>query len=145
MDEIVIRKLKEDDADEIIRIEKAITRAPNGLDLKRIVEEQVRKKGDASYVALLDDKIVGYMISYITSGNFGVNKCAWISVLGVDPKYMDRGIGKKLGEKTFEHYRKQGISDVFTTVRWDQTDLLSFFKILGFERSNFLHLRKRLD
>lgn len=145
MDEILIRRLREDDADEIIRIEAAITQTPDGLDLKRIVEDQVHRKGDASYAAVIGDKIVGYIISYITSGNFGVNKCAWISVLGVDPKYMDQGIGKRLGEKTFEHYKEQGICDVFTTVRWDHTDLLSFFKTLGFERSNFLHLRKRLD
>ncbi len=145
MDEIVIRRLTNDDADEIIRIERAITHTPGELDLKEIVEDHVSRKGDASYVAVLDGKIVGYMISYITTGNFGVNKCAWISILGVDPKYMDQGIGRRLGEEIFEYYREQGISDVFTTVRWDHTDLLSFFKTLGFDRSNFLHLRKRLD
>ena len=145
MDEIVIRRLKNDDADEIIRIERAITHTPGGLDLKEIIEDHLSRKGDASHVAMLDGKIVGYMISYITTGNFGVNKCAWISILGVDPKYMDQGIGRRLGEKIFEYYREQNISDVFTTVRWDHTDLLSFFKTLGFDRSNFLHLRKRLD
>lgn len=145
MNKILIRKLREEDADAIIRIEAAITPMQDVLDLKKIVEDQVRRKGDASYVAVMGDRVVGYMISYITSGNFGVNKCAWISMLGVDPKYMDQGIGKELGEKIFQYYRGQGIIEIFTTVRWDHTDLLSFFKTLGFDRSNFLHLRKGLD
>ncbi len=145
MDEILIRKLREEDADAIIQIEAAITPAQDGLDLKRIVEDQVHRKGDASYVAVMGDRVVGYMISYITSGNFGVNKCAWISVLGVDPKYMDRGIGKELGERIFQHYKALGVKEIFTTVRWDHTDLLSFFKTLGFDRSSFIHLRKGLD
>jgi hypothetical protein len=29
-------------------------------------------------------------------------------------------------------------------VRWDSTDMLSFFKTLGFDRSNFINLRKVL-
>ena len=145
MDEILIRKLRKEDADAIIRIEEAITQVQDGLDLKQIVEEQVHRKGDASYVAVLEDRIVGYMISYITTGNFGVNKCAWISVLGVDPNYMDRGIGKDLGERIFENYKEQGVKEIFTTVNWDHTDLLSFFKTLGFDRSNFIHLRKALE
>jgi len=145
VDEILIRRLRAEDVDEIIRIEAAITRTQDGLDLKRIVEDQVHSEGDASYVAVIENKIAGYMISYITSRNFGVHKCAWISVLGVDPRHMDQGIGKRLGEKIFEHYREQGISDVFTTVKWDQTDLLSFFRTLGFDRSDFIHLRKQLD
>ncbi len=145
MDEILIRKLRKEDADAIIRIEEAITQVQDGLDLKQIVEEQVHRKGDASYVAVLEDRIVGYMISYITTGNFGVNKCAWISVMGVDPNYMDRGIGKDLGERIFENYKEQGVKEIFTTVNWDHTDLLSFFKTLGFDRSNFIHLRKALE
>jgi len=34
--------------------------------------------------------------------------------------------------------------NVFTLVRWDSADMLSFFKTLGFDRSNFINLRKTL-
>ena len=145
MDEILIRRVRNDDADEIIRIEAAITQEPGELDLRPIIEERSERRGDANFVAELEGKVIGYMFSSITSGSFGVNKSAWISVLGVDPKFMGQGIGKKLAETIFKYYREQGIKDVFTSVKWDYADQLSFFKTLGFERSDFLHLRKGLD
>ena len=144
MENVLIRRLKREDADDIGRIESAITREPGSLDAKRIVEEQVERTGGASFVAELKGRVVGYMISYIISGNFGVDRSAWISFFGVDPQYMGQGIGMKLAERIFEVYQEQDITNVFTSVRWDSTDLLSFFKTLGFERSDFIHLRKEL-
>ena len=52
------------------------------------------------------------------------------------------GIGAGMAEELFEYYRNQEVENVYTSVRWDSTDLLSFFKTLGFDRSNFINLRK---
>ena len=84
------------------------------------------------------------MVSYILTLGFGIEKSAWIATLGVNPEFMGQGIGKKLGEKLFDYYHAQGIENVYTSVRWDSTDLLSFFKTLGFDRSNFINLRKQI-
>lgn len=47
-----------------------------------------------------EGKVVGFMISYIISGGFGLlNKSAWIVMLGVDPEFMGQGIGKKLAQE----------------------------------------------
>lgn len=145
MDDVLIRRLKKEDADEIMNIEATIGPIPNQIDLKRIIEEEIELEGGASYVAEYRGRIVGYMMSHITSGNFGMDKSAWISVLGVSPKYMGMGIGMRLADTIFKHYQQLGITNVFTSVRWDSTDLLSFFKTLGFDRSNFINLRKILD
>jgi hypothetical protein len=53
-------------------------------------------------------------------------------------------VGKKLAEEIFRVYLKKGITNIYTSVRWDSVDLLSFFKTLGFDRSNFINLRKEL-
>jgi len=34
---------------------------------------------------------------------------------------------------------------VYTAARWDSVDLLSFFKSVGFNRSNFINLYKKLN
>ena len=96
-------------------------------------------------MAVIDGKVVGYMISYIIFGGFGLEKSAWIATLGVDPKFMGQGIGKKLAEEIQAVYQEKGINDIYTSVRWDSVDLLSFFKTLGFDRSNFINLRKVLN
>jgi ribosomal protein S18 acetylase RimI-like enzyme len=149
MDELVknlqIRKIKAEDASDIGNIQTAITKSPTNIDFRQIIEDQVRKDEDVSFVAEIDGRVVGYMISYIVVGGFGLEKGAWIATLGVDPRFMGQGIGKKLAEEILEVYRKKGINDIYTSVRWDSVDLLSFFKTLGFDRSNFINLRKELD
>ncbi|MCK5255012.1 MAG: GNAT family N-acetyltransferase [Deltaproteobacteria bacterium] len=149
MDELVenlqIRKIKAEDASDIGSIQAAITKLPTNIDFRQIIEDQVRKDEDVSFVAEIDGRVVGYMISYIVFGGFGLEKGAWIATLGVDPKFMGQGIGKRLAEEILEVYRKKGINDIYTSVRWDSVDLLSFFKTLGFDRSNFINLRKELD
>jgi ribosomal protein S18 acetylase RimI-like enzyme len=142
--DVQIRRLRKEDAADIKKIDAAVTKGSSALDFERMTGEEVDRTVDASFVAEMDGKVVGYMISYFTSGSFGVDKCAWIAMFGVDPKIMGQGIGKRLAEEIFNLCKRRGITDVFTSVRWDSTDILSFFKTLGFERSDFINLRKIL-
>jgi len=141
----LIRRIRIEDADDMGRIMAAITQASEKIDFRQIIEEQVQSDKDASFVAEIDGKVVGFMISHIVYGGFGLEKSAWIVTLGVEPQFMGRDIGKKLAEEIFRVYRDRGIQYVFTSVRWDSADLLSFFKTLDFERSSFINLRKELD
>ncbi len=144
MENLKIRKIKLEDAPAISRIQASITNTPAFIDFQQVLERQAHEE-DASLVAELDGEIAGYMISYIVFGGFGLEKSAWIATLGVHPKFMGQGIGKKLAEEILEVYRKEGIHDIFTSVLWDSVDLLSFFKTLGFDRSNFINLKKELN
>ncbi|MBI4633110.1 MAG: GNAT family N-acetyltransferase [Deltaproteobacteria bacterium] len=114
-------------------------------DFGQVIAKQTQSKDDASFVAEIKGAIVGYLISYILSGSFGIEKSAWVAMLGVDPKFMGQGIGEMLAGEALKYYRAQGIKDIYTSVLWDSTDLLSFFKTLGFSRSNFINLHKRLE
>ena len=145
VDKVQIRKLVKEDAHEISRIYAAITRKEVDSDFKRVVEEHALRDDQACFVAEHEDKVVGFMISYILTAGFGITKSAWIATLGVDPNFMGMGIGASLAEEIFKYYKTQGIENVYTSVRWDSTDLLSFFKTLGFDRSNFINLRKVIE
>lgn len=144
-EKILIRRMKKSDAEAIGKIDAAITKVPSQLDFKQIVSEEIKRAVDTSYVAEIKGKVVGFMISYMTYGNFGADRCAWIAMFGVDPKWMGQGIGKRLAEEIFKVYKEKGVTEVFTSVRWDATDILSFFKTLGFERSNFINLWKKVE
>ena len=145
MDKVQIRKLQKNDADEVSRIYAAITMQPVDPDFKGVVEEHAQRADQACFVAEQDGKVVGFMISYILTAGFGEAKSAWIATVGVDPNFMGQGIGAGMAQKIFEIYKTAGIEKVYTTVRWDSTDLLSFFKTLGFDRSNFINLRKVIE
>jgi ribosomal protein S18 acetylase RimI-like enzyme len=144
-DNFIIRSMKIEDADDIGRIQASITKSPAKIDFRQVIEEQIQSDKDASFVAEVDNRIVGFMISYIVYGGFGLEKSAWIATLGVDPQFMGQGIGKRLAKEILRACRDMGIKHVFTSVRWDSVDLLSFFKTLDFDRSNFINLRKELD
>ena len=66
-------------------------------------------------------------------------------MIAFNTERMGQGIGRGLAKEIFKDYKEKGVTDVFTSVSWDSTDLLSFFKTLGFDRSNFINLRKTLD
>ena len=145
MDKVRIRRLQKEDADEISRIYAAITMKPVSKDFIRVIEEHASKENDACFVAERQGKVMGFMISYILTAGFGMPNSAWIATLGVDPNFMGQGIGASLAREIFKYYKDKGIENVYTSVRWDSTDMLSFFKTLGFDRSNFINLRKTID
>jgi predicted N-acetyltransferase YhbS len=145
MENLRIRKIQVEDAEAIRRIHEEITKSPVKIDFGRIIRDQEQKGEDASFVAELEGKIVGYMISYTVNAGFGLDKSAWIATLGVDPRFMGQGIGRQLAEAVFHAYRELGVRHILTSVRWDSVDMLSFFKTLGFDRSDFINLLKEIE
>ena len=144
LEDLQIRPVRIDDAADISRIQAAITSTPIKIDFKRVIKDRIRRGVGASFVAEVQGNIVGYMISYTVYAGFGIEKSAWIATLGVDPKFMGKGIGQTLAREVFRFYREKGVKKIFTSVSWDSVDLLSFFKTLGFDRSNFINLNKDL-
>jgi ribosomal protein S18 acetylase RimI-like enzyme len=142
VDNLLIRRVKKEDSKDIARIYTSIVKRYEEIDFDRIIREQVRNTGMANYVAEIKGNVVGFIISYTLSGGFGIDKSAWIAMVGVDPKSMGKGIGKAMAEEVFRFYKDKGIDNIYTSVRWDSTDLLSFFKTLRFDRSDFINLSK---
>ena len=144
-DTVNIREITLNDAQAIQNIRKAITADDADVDSIKLVEHQVRKKKDkSSLVAEINGNVAGYMISTTLYAGFGMKKSAWIMAIGVHPDYMGQGIGLALASKICESYKDEGIEHIYSSVRWDSTDVLSFFKKLGFERSEFINLKKRI-
>jgi ribosomal protein S18 acetylase RimI-like enzyme len=139
-----IRPMRPEDSDEISRIYGEITKKPVEADFASLIQAQAQGKESACFVAELDGRVVGFMISYILTLGFGIERSAWIATMGVEPRCMGQGIGARLADEIFKSYEAQGIRRVYTSVRWDSTDLLSFFRTLDFERSDFINLTKKL-
>lgn len=144
--EVSIRRLRAEDADEIQEIYGLITNKPVNSDFRRLVLERAQEAGhEAHFVAELDGSVVGFMISYILPFGFGAEECAYIATMGVHPKHMGEGIGAGMVGKVFQFYKSKGVVRVYASIRWDSTDLLSFCKTMGFERSEYINLKKELE
>jgi ribosomal protein S18 acetylase RimI-like enzyme len=144
-DRVKIKEITLDDAEAIQDIRRSISEDDADVDFTKIIERQIAEGADkSSLVAKIDGQVVGYMISTSLLAGFGIKKSAWIMAIGVLPDFMGQGIGLKLAERICDIYREKGIKHIYSSVRWDSTDVLSFFKKLGFERSEFINLKKKL-
>ncbi|MCK4768574.1 MAG: GNAT family N-acetyltransferase [Desulfobacula sp.] len=144
-DTVNIREITLNDAEAIQNIRKAISEDDAEVNFVKNIQRQIFEGTDnSSLVAQINGTVVGYMISTSLYAGFGIKRSAWIMAIGVHPGYMGQGIGLKLARKTCEIYKEKGIKNIYSSVRWDSTDVLSFFKKLGFERSEFINLKKKL-
>ncbi len=97
MEDILIRELAIKDVEEISDIYSGIIQKPVKPDFKELIQRHAERKEDLCFVAESGGKVIGFMVSYILTLGFGIEKSAWIATLGVAPEYMGQGIGKKLG------------------------------------------------
>ncbi|MBS3919900.1 MAG: GNAT family N-acetyltransferase [Deltaproteobacteria bacterium] len=142
---IKIRKIKAEDFSEIVTIQESILQKKVSKKWVQMAEHHLKKEESLGFVALKDGQVSGFIIGQIKGEGFGLEQSGWIEVVGVHPRQMGVGIGRALAEKLFQIFKKKGIRDIHTTVRWDAGDMLSFFKEIGFDRSPFINLRKDLD
>jgi ribosomal protein S18 acetylase RimI-like enzyme len=143
--DIKIRKIEAEDVPEIVSIQESILQKKISKKWIQMVEGHLKKEEALGFVALKDGHVVGFIIGEIKGEGFGLEQSGWIEVVGVHPRQMGIGIGRILAEKLFSFFRKKGIHDIHTSVRWDAGDMLSFFKAIGFDRSPFINLRRHLD
>jgi ribosomal protein S18 acetylase RimI-like enzyme len=145
LEEPIIREIRLEDAQAIENIRAAISPQDANVDFLKLVKQQASDgNGSASLVAELNGKVVGYMISTTLYAGFGIRKSAWIMAIGVHPDYMGQGIGLALANRVCDIYRDKEVESIYSSVMWDSIDVLSFFKKLGFKRSEFINLKKDL-
>ena len=144
MKAIKTHQIKAEDVPQIIAIQQAITQKKVSRRWVQMVENHLRKQDAVGFVATRDNKVIGFIVGEVKGEGFGLEQSGWIEVVGVHPSQMGVGIGHALAHRLFQSFKRKGIRDVYTAVRWDAVDMLSFFKSIGFDRSEFINLIRRL-
>ncbi len=141
---VTVRSIRKADVSDMVRIEREITGSSRLDALEEMLQDHL-SHGDPELLlgAEVEGKLVGFLIGEIRPWEFGEDEAiAWIEVVGVDPKFQGRGIGRQLGEAFLRNLREKGSMRVRTMVPWDSGDLITYFKALGFDRSNFIALER---
>jgi GNAT superfamily N-acetyltransferase len=114
--------------------------------LKETVERHINRNEPLMNIAAeLDGELIGFVIGEVRAWEFGQSeKTGWIKVLGVDPEFQGKGVGRKLGEALLDNFKASGIRSVRTLVNWYEGDLLSYFRRLGFNVLNIIPLETKL-
>lgn len=142
---ITVRPMGENDIVQAVEIHRKVLREGLGQGTDYSIEElflsSIKKSPKTCLVAIIENMVVGFVIGRIKQWGFGVERSGWIEMIEVDPKFMGKSIGKKLGESIIKSFRQEGIKEVYTSVKWDSGDLISFFKSVGFDKSSFINLK----
>jgi ribosomal protein S18 acetylase RimI-like enzyme len=143
--DLKIRPLGELDIEEIGAIDEKIGGRYQPEVWERRVGYYLRRDPEASLVAEADGKVVGFMFGEIRSGEFGLEEpTGWIEVLGVDPDFRGRAVGRQMAEAMLDYFRSQGAVRVRTFVDEKMDDIRRFFTALGFEPASLTPFVKTL-
>ncbi len=143
---IKLRKLTAGDIPQVIAIHSALTKKKAYRRwVQKMVKDHLRKQEGVGFVAEKKGQMVGFIIGEMKGEGFGLEKSGWLEVVMVHPRHMGTGVGYAMARKLFDYFKRRGIRDVYTSVKWDAVDMLSFFKSLGFDRSTFINLIKHVD
>jgi N-acetylglutamate synthase-like GNAT family acetyltransferase len=140
-----IRKMTPKDIPQIFEIQESITKTKLGRGWITSMERHLKKPDVVGFVAAKSNHAEGFIVAEIMGPGFGLEQSGWIEVVGVYPRSMGLGIGKQLADRLFAYFKSKGIHDIYTAVQWDAVDMLSFFKSIGFDRSEFINLGKHLE
>ena len=133
--EVRIRPLTIQDLDAIVEIDRKVlgTSRPDYWKLK--LELPNTKYPLSCLVAEHRGNVIGFIVGEVSGWEFGVpDTIGWISTIGVDPAYQNRGVARALSQTFILNLKKIGVSVVYTLVNWNDWDLLKFFRAMGFTR-----------
>lgn len=142
---IKTRRIRLEDIPRIIAIHESIRKSRASKEWLEATGKRIRRGQRIGFVAIKNRQVVGFIFGEIKGEGFGLEQSGWIEFVGVEPSHMGIGIGQAMVSRLLDFFRKKGIPEVYTAVQWDSVDMLSFFKSLGFDRSPFINLKKRLD
>jgi ribosomal protein S18 acetylase RimI-like enzyme len=98
-------------------------------------------------VAELEGIVIGFIVGEVSGWQFGIpDTIGWISTIGVDPAYQNRGVARRLCQEFIKNLKAIGVSIVYTLVNWSDWDLLKFFRTMGFTRGgDMINLELKLE
>jgi ribosomal protein S18 acetylase RimI-like enzyme len=144
--DIDVRAVRRTDLDQVIAIDTAVT----GLEKRAYWTSVYRRYGTVGrgeqkfLVALVDGRVVGYVIGEVRDWEFGSPPCGWVFAISVDPQVRLAGIGTRLLEAISAVFRRAGVKKLRTLLARDNTLILSFFRSQGLMAGPLLSLERDL-
>ena len=143
--DVQIRPLDELDIGAMVKIDEKVTGRYRPDEWERRAAYYIRRDPEASLVAEVGGKVVGFMRGEVRAGEFGLDEpTGWIEVLGVDPAQQGKAIGRQLAEAMLKHFKARGATKVRTLVDEEMEHISRFFVSLGFQPAPLQPYEKRL-
>ena len=151
MSAITVRPIRDEDIEEIIRIDKRLTgeeKSGHWRGRLRIYTTQApdiveQLSPDLCQVAEVDGRVAGFIVGDVQSWQFGIPRCGRIVAIGIHPDHARHGVGTKLLEALVGYFDKLELPRVQCLVK-PGDPLEGFFHSARFEPTPWVTLERPL-
>lgn len=134
----IIRKMLPGDLRAIVEIDKKIIGKDRAASWPQHVNRYLeRYYPPLCHVAEIDGKVVGFIFGDVRGWEYALPPGGWIDLMGIDPDYHRRGIGKKLVDAFVKECRQHKMK-THVTMRSSDERVQFFFQSSGFKRGNII-------
>jgi len=135
---LIIRNYTSDDRDQVIGLWEACRLIVQGNDPYKDIELKMEFQPELFFVASLDDKIVGTVMTGY-DGHRG-----YLNYLGIHPMYRSKGYGKSLVEFSVHKLKELRCPKLNIQIRNTNTGVTGFYQKLGFTDHEVKGMQMRL-
>jgi GNAT superfamily N-acetyltransferase len=142
--EILTRSVESTDLEAIVRIDEKLGGEARQAYWRERLELAGLRPPWMSLVAETDGRVVGFLFGWVGASEFGMAEpTGWIDLIGVDPAYRGRGVGRALVDRFVQSGQElRAIAKVATLIDLDQSDIREFFTRRGFHHGRMVHLER---
>lgn len=129
-----LRPLDLQDLDKVSEIESEIVgHQRRGFLEKRFAASAAYPESFVTSAAVEDGTVAGYAFARLQEGEFGtVGTVAALDIVGVDPKFQGKGVGRALIADIEQQLKQKGVATLRTQIDWSDHRMTSFFSSAGF-------------
>jgi len=140
-----VRRMAPSDVHAILALDREIGSGRGLLADKDMAASQTGGRLDLSFVAEVDHKIVGFIMTQLVYLMIPFAEVCIIQGILVHPKYQEGGIGRRLMEGFLDHCRSEGINTVRALIPERNVELRQFAEQHGFRRSKIINFDKTIE
>jgi len=149
--EIVIRQLRQDDADAVRELDERILGPDRSATWDQYVERFLRVVDlDAMilppwgcHVAEVAGRLIGFILAEWQTTGFGLPPGARIVAVAVHPEHRSLGVGRRLVEALATECAKSGVEQIFSVLLADDERDIRFLEACGFDAGGVRVLSRR--
>jgi len=128
----------------ILTIDRKMSRRRDAISYADMITGDISGILEHSFVAKVNDKVCGFVISRIASIGHPATKVGLILIMGVSPDYRRQGVATKLANALMEKYRSERIKEIRIPIDERDKQLRDFFSHIGFDVGHLIEYSKRL-
>lgn len=150
-DEVLVRPLRHEDADAVRSLDGRILGPNRSITWTGYVDRFLRLSDVEAlpeapwgcFVAEIRGRVVGFLLSELRGGEYGLPRGAWIMAVAVDPKLRRKGVGRKLVDELVTQCRQRRVPDIYAALLPGDNEATQFLRGCSLDTSKSLAIYSR--